>query len=318
MNCKPHLTPAEVLTASLVYCLESRRKRAFLQSPPPPAWLESEKETQSAKIGRLQKIRENSRVLDWSKSKIGLDEKGEWEAQPRVVRSHESTRKAKREAFHARKDGWIPPSERAEVAEKVIAKKIRQIACRGQVITSDTSARFSPLDASQAARLALVESGFFTHGFLTLPVFRAIRNHIQGRDCFRLRCKWEDSTDQIAMVAAEAGFMTEVESPTRNLTRDQIKIAREIMRTLRASRESDKSRKAEAAFRSHREFFLFVFSRLTRREESRSMNPGTFDTRKSRFLDYLAKGAIHLRETKQPLPRNLGEEIMQALASRFL
>lgn len=288
-----------------------------------PAWLAKETESDRAKVAELQKIRR--KATDWKNAHLKFQSNplsenfGEWYAVP--ARSHESIRKAKRDVLHLRKDGWIHPDERADVAEKVIRHTLRKIEARSNVKISGESAktesaRFSGKDARAAAMLALTETGFFHHGRMSLSTFREIRNQIQGKACFRLRCKWEESSDDITQAAASAGFMTEFEEVSHRLTLAQKSMAREIMRTLRASLACDQSRKAAASFKSQRDFFLLVLGCLTGRA-SRAMSAGSFDVRKSRFLDYLAKGAEHLRATRQPAP-TLADEIMSALAGRAL
>jgi hypothetical protein len=223
--------------------------------------------------------------------------------------------KATREKFHQRADGWTDPKERVKVAERLIKSVIRRV----EFPKYGDPFPLSPtdkMDAEAAGFAACVESGFFEHGFATPAIFKAIRNAINSRACLRLRCTWEYGTDDAAGVAAKVGFCTEFEEFEKRLSASQRDMAKEIMRTLRAAFSCDESRKAVSAFRSQRDFFLIVLGHLTERT-GRAMTSGTFDTRKSRFMDYLAKGAQALRANRQA-PPSLAAEIMQALSDRAL
>lgn len=290
------------------------RMQSQSNTAPSIPWLAMESALESEKIAKLRKIRKDATRIDWLNSTLRIDESGEWEAVPKVHCTHEALRKAKRKAFNLRKDGWIHPEEREAVAQKVIRHVLRKIECRSGIKVSATSARFSEGDGMAVGMQVLTRAGFFNHGRITLSTFREIRNAIQGKPCFRLRCTWEDASDDIAGVAAQVGFSTECEEITRRLTPSQRDMAKEVMRTLRAAQACDPSRKVLANFRSHRDFWLTVLGYLTERTP-RNISSGAFDTRAFRFRKYLADGAAHLRETGALQPR-LAKEIMECLASR--
>ncbi len=221
--------------------------------------------------------------------------------------------KAAREKFHQRAAGWIHPQERVKVADRLIQSVIRRIEFPKYGDAFPLSAT-DKADAQAAGFKACVETGFFEHGFATVNVFKGIRNAIQSRDCLRLRCHWEYATGNDYLEKSLGMVATDTFEP--RLTPYQRGAAKEVMRTLRAAMACDESRKAVSAFKSQRDFFLIVLGCITEKTP-RGMNSGTFDTRKSRFLDYLAKGTKHLRTTRQA-PPDLAGEIMQALADRAL
>ncbi len=222
--------------------------------------------------------------------------------------------KRKSPAKAARKDKWISPELRAETASRLVGFVIKRIELPrfGEPFPLSHTDK---ADATQAGILAVHESGFFRHGFAGIAVIRAIRNAIQGRQCLRLRCKSELISDKIEELADAAGFITEEETVSNRLRKSQVESSREIMRTLRAARDCDTSRKAAASFKSQRGMFLLTLGILTGKTP-REISTGAFDTRKSRILDYLAIGAESLRANRKPA--NLGAEIMQALEIRGL
>lgn len=215
---------------------------------------------------------------------------------------------------HRAKGGFIAPELRHETAERVIRAVIKRIEWprHGAPVTLSATDK---ADAMGAGMLACVQANFFHHGMMGLRVIRAIRNAIQGPECLRMRRTWEGLTDSPADVAAQVGFMTEFEDTRRTLAQGQRDMAREIMRTLRAARGADKSRKADASFRSQRGFFLTVLGELTGKG-ARAMTPEAFRQRAKRFLDYLSDGAAALRSHRTP-PR-LDLEILRALELRAL
>lgn len=215
---------------------------------------------------------------------------------------------------HRAKGGFIAPELRHETAERIIRAVIKRIEWPrhgAPVALSKTD----KADAMGAGMLACVQAGFFRHGIMGLRIIRAVRNAIQGPECLRMRRTWEGLTDDPAQVAAQAGFITEVEDVSRTLTQGQRDVAREIMRTLRAARQSDKGRKRDSSFRSQRGFFFVILGEMTGRTP-RDMTPDNFRQRTHRFLDYLAQGASALRGRRTP--PNLAQEIMSALATRAL
>jgi len=222
--------------------------------------------------------------------------------------------KAIREKLHQRADGWVAPENRHETATRLVDFVIRRIEFPKYGEPFKLSATDKD-DARAAGISACVQSGFFEHGLATAKVIKDIRNAINGRACLRLRATWEYGTDDAATVAAKVGFSTEYEEIGHRLTPAQRDMAKEIMRTLRATLAADPGRKAQAAFRGNRDFFLLVLGHLTGRT-GRVMQSCTFDTRKSRFLDYLAKGAKLLRANRKP--PNLAGEILASLAARAL
>lgn len=230
--------------------------------------------------------------------------------QSYTLRALRASHSATRTQFKAR-GGYVAPQLRHETAERVIRAVIRRIEWprHGAPITLSYTDK---ADAMGAGMQACVQARFFDHGIMSLRVIRAIRNRIQGPECLRMRRTWEALTDSPADVAAQTGFMTEYEEAGPRLTLAQRDMAREIMRTLRAARSADASRKREAAFRSHRFFFFIVLGQLTERT-TRAMTQDAFWKCAQRFRDYLADGAAHLRAHREPV--NLGEHIMDALAA---
>ena len=220
-----------------------------------------------------------------------------------------------------RKDKFVALELRGEVAEKLVGFVLRRI----QFPRHGEPFFLSPTDkadSTQAGLLACVESGFFRHGIAGLPVIRAIRNAVQGRDCLRMRCQRESGTADIAQVAAEVGHSTEFETYGPRLTRPQVEISREMMRVLRASHACDTGKKRKASFSIQRDFFLLIMDSLTGKTHhadssgklSRVCNPMAFAKRKAVFTAYLARGDDSLRATRKPA--NLGAEIMAAIALR--
>lgn len=208
----------------------------------------------------------------------------------------------------------VPMAERLETVEKITAYLMKRLEFPKYGTTVILS-HADKDDCKGAGMLAAVQCGFFEHGN-PQPLFKDIRNAINGRTCLRLQFSEVKaaSVDKDTMAAAEMGLATEHEEFSSKLSKNQIAATREILRTLRAAKACDPSRKAGSAFKSHREFLFLTLSHITGKM-ARSITPENYDTRKSRFLDYLAKGAVQLRAERQPV--NLGAEIMQALSDRF-
>lgn len=245
-----------------------------------------------------------SRPLTGAERKAALDKRAK------------ARQRARRAARHERADGWTEPEQRMDVAERVAAHLIKRVELPkyGEPVALTKTDRD---EARSAVMLALTSGGFFEHGHLTPRLFRDARNAINARDCLRLQRGRgrEILSDDIAATAAAAGWTTECEEITPQLTADQRDTARVICRTLRAARDADTSRKASARYRSNREFFLLTLGILTERTP-RALARGAFDTRKSRFLDYLAEGARALRV--EPVKHDAAREILRALESRAL
>lgn len=181
-------------------------------------------------------------------------------------------------------------------------------------------------DALAAGIAACASAGFFESGEVSHELFRKIRNAIAGRDCLRMRCKSEVTSEDFQEIASQCTALAFASDATasdslndvrRLVSKEQTLKGREVMRCLRAAKANDKSRKREASFKSNRDFFLLTLANMTGKGKAREIGAGAFDTRKSRFLDYLASGSAAIR-AKREIPLKLGAEIMQALASRFL
>jgi hypothetical protein len=218
-----------------------------------------------------------------------------------------------RAKHHLRKDGWTPPDERLDAAERVAGFLLKRVEFPKYGEPRKLTA--TDRDEGRACvMLALTHSGFFDHGFLSARIFRDARNKLNGPQGLRLRRTREFLSDDIAATAADAGFITEYEETGPRLSLSQVETARLISRTLRASRDADPSRKARSAYKSHREFFALLISSITGKR-ARAMTGGTFCKRKERFLDYLQAGAVALRDT--PLDTSsAATEIMRALETR--
>lgn len=219
----------------------------------------------------------------------------------------------KRMARHERLDGWTEPEKRMDTAERIAAYLTKRV----EFPKYGEPRKLTKTDRDEARAcvfLALVQGRFFEHGMISFRLLRACRNALNSAQGLRLQRRRETLSDDIAATAAEAGFVTEYEETGPRLTRDQRDTARVIMRTLRASREADASRKANQNFRSNREFFMLTLGILTGRTP-RAMSGGAFRTRKGRFLDYLAQGAAALRSA--PIATNdAARDILRALESR--
>jgi hypothetical protein len=205
---------------------------------------------------------------------------------------------------------------RMEAANRMISLVIRRI----EFPKKGFQFVFSPTDrddARAAGMLACVEFGFFDHGKAGIDLLRKIRSAIQGPDCLRLRRTWEKSTATPEKVAEEQGFSISYDMKSRIcLKRAQIERLRRIMAILRCARDSDKSRKATANFKSNREFLLITLSLITEKLP-RSMSANNFSKRKTIFLDYLAKGETLLSQSK-PIGKSLVDEIRMAMETAFL
>jgi hypothetical protein len=222
-----------------------------------------------------------------------------------------------------RKSKFVDPSQRDEVASKLVGFVIKRIQFprNGEPFTLSPTDK---ADATQAGLTACVESGFFRHGIAGLPVIRAIRNAIQGRTCLRMRCNREIGTGDIALVAAEIGHSTEFEIYGNRLTRSQVDMSREVMRVLRTSKACDPSREKSGMFKTQRNFFLLIMDSLTGKTHKadaignlrRVCNPNALAKRKEHFIGYLSKAEKFLRATRQPA--NLGAEIMAAIEKHHL
>lgn len=235
-------------------------------------------------------------------------------------------------------DGSIPETLKGEdgatrfprlhVAERIIATVLRKIRFprKGEpVFISETD----EADATAAGFLALTEAGFFTDGKFSRDLYKAVRNAISGPECLRLRRNWEPTVSamgedfQRVMAKAESasrviGFAAGSDSWNTRLRESHRDMAREIMRTLRAARESDQSRKRECNFQSHRGFFFILIGELNHSSKyGRELDQQAFRQRAKRFLDYLADGAKTLR-AKPFHGRDVAKEITAALQSLTL
>jgi hypothetical protein len=164
-------------------------------------------------------------------------------------------------------------------------------------------------DATQAGLLACVQTGFFETGQAKLSTFKAIRNAIQGKTCLRMRCNLETPTDDITTLSDEA--QTPIFKTFSLLTPEQVLIARETMRVLRASLAKDKTRTSAGNFKKQRRFFLYLLTGLTGKFNHRGLRTvcaSGLRTRTASFITYLSRGNYCLPD--------LGAEIMLALGAR--
>jgi len=219
---------------------------------------------------------------------------------------------------HLRKDGWIEPENRMTVAEKLCKYRIRRIELPkfGAPVSLSLADKD---DALQAGLMACVETGFFEHGLVTRDVTKAIRRAMESRDCLRRDCIREIGTSSPELVAAAVGFTTEEETISHRLTNGQKEAFRALMADLRTARKIDASRKADSAFRGHRDFLLETLGHLTGRT-ARSRSGNSFAKRAQRFTDYVKTGWRENSRTGHPqrVNRNLARELDHAWNQNFV